>query len=130
MIRRTAFAALLFLAAAAHAAGLNQNNNSITVTTGNTYQALAPANNGRQMLEIQNNNTSTDNCFINVDGVVAIGNTTSTNVTTVNGTTTSAQASILLQPGQAYTRYYPYAPSAAIVGTCANNGDSLYVGIH
>lgn len=121
--------ALLLAGAAALAqSAMTQENRSISVTTGNTYQAIAAVNQSRRMIQIQNNNTNTDNCFINDDGLVAAGNTTATSVTTANGAITAAKASILLQPGQAYTRYYPYVPSGPIVGTCASNGDSLYVG--
>lgn len=104
-------------------------NRSISVTTGNTYQAIDAVNESRRSVTIQNNNTNTDNCWINVDGKVAAGNTTATSVTNVNGTITAAKASILLQPGQAYTRYYPYVPSGAIVGTCAGSADSIYADI-
>lgn len=109
---------------------LSTANKSISVATGNTYQAITTADNTRRMLQIQNNNTSTDNCWVNDDGTVAAGDTTATSKTVNGATITAAKASILLQPGEAYTRYYPYVPDAAIVGTCASSGDSLYVGIH
>lgn len=134
MIRLVAaLCCVLWIAGAAPAAAqsaLSTDNRSISVVTGNTFQAITKADNTRRMLQIQNNNTSTDNCFVNDDGTVAVGDTTAT-AKTINGAAlTAAKASILLQPGQAYTRYYPYVPDAAIVGTCANSGDSLYVGIH
>lgn len=123
------FASALLIGADAFAqSAVPQENRSISVTTGNTYQTIAGVNQSRRMIQIQNNNTNTDNCFINDDGLVAAGSTTATSVTTANGAVTAAKASILLQPGQAYTRYYPYVPSGPIVGTCASNGDSLYVG--
>jgi hypothetical protein len=100
-------------------------NNSRTITTGLTYQTLIIAGN-RRTLTIQNNNT-TDSCWIDVTGIVASGNTTTTNVTTNAATITSIQASILLTAGQSYGRYYPFTPNAAIVGTCASSGDSIYV---
>jgi len=100
-------------------------NNSKTITTGLTYQVLQVAQN-RRTLTIQNNN-ATDSCEIDVTGTVSAGNTTTTNVT-VNGVTlTSLQASIVLSAGQSYGRYYPFTPNAAITGTCANSGDSIYV---
>ena len=110
---------------------LSQDNDSISVTTGLTYQSIALADNNRLMVEIQNNNTNTDNCWINVDGTVASGNTTASSVTNSKGVTiTAAKASIVLQPGEAYTRYFPHVPLGPIVGTCTTNGDSIYAGIH
>jgi len=88
-------------------------NGSISITTGNTFQsilsALGTSIAPRRSLTIQNNNAS-DSCWIFLG----------------SGSATKA-ASILLASGQAYTRYYPYVPSDAIQGTCANNGDTLYV---
>lgn len=127
-----ALALLLFAPPALAQSALSQDNRSISVTTGLTFQSIALADNNRLMIEIQNNNTSTDNCWINVDGVVgATAITTTTNVTTSAGVTvTAAKASVLLGPGQAYTRYYPHVPLGPIVGTCATTADSIYVGIH
>jgi hypothetical protein len=88
-------------------------NSSAVITTGNTFQTVLAAqgtSTQRQSLTIQNNNTSTDNCW------VFIG----------SGSATAAR-SIILQPGQAYTRYWPYVPSDAIQATCASNSDTLYV---
>lgn len=109
---------------------LSTVNKSQKITTGNTFQSVTLADNTRRMVQIQNNNTTTDNCWVNDDSTVASGNTASSNVTVGGVTMTTIQASILLQPGQAYTRYYPYVPDGPIVATCANTGDSLYVGIH
>jgi hypothetical protein len=127
---------LLFFCVAAHAQGVNvpnlpSINGSVSITTANTYQSVLPAlTNGvppRRSITIQNNNAS-DSCEIEVTGLVSIGNTTSTNVTTPSGVTlSSAKASILLLAGGSYTRYYPYIPTGPIVGTCASNGDSVYV---
>ena len=40
----------------------------------------------------------------------------------------AAQAAILLQPGQSYTRYWPFVPNDQILGTCTtSSSDSLYV---
>ncbi len=119
--------AVLSSSAYAQTSAIPTFNNSVSITTGNTYQSLLAKQGARRGLTIQNNNTNTDNCFIDVTGVVAAGNTTSTNVT-VNGASIAAtKASIVLTPGQAYTRYYPNIPNGAIVGTCATTGDSLYV---
>lgn len=90
-------------------------NSSVTITTGNTFQQALPSNLGtatqRQALTIQNNNTSTDNCWVFL------------------GTTASATkaTSILLSPGEAYTRYWPFVPSDAVQVTCASNSDTVYV---
>lgn len=133
-IRIAAALALSLLAGPALAqSALSTGNASISVTTGNTYQSVAKADNTRRMLQVQNNQNpaaSTDVCYVNDDGLVAAGNTTSTNVTTLNGTMVASKASIMLVPGEAYTRYYPYVPDGPIVATCATTGDSLYVGIH
>ena len=96
-------------------------NGSIIITAGNTFQtvlAAVPVNSaGRRSLTIQNNNggacqsTSTcDYCW------VFIG----------SGTATTAR-SIQLAATQAYTRFYPLAPSDVIQATCANTSDTLYV---
>ena len=106
-------------------------NLSIKVATGNTYQAIVaalpkPPEQSRRSMTIENNNAS-DNCEIDVTGTVAVGDTTSTTHTVGGTSLTAAQASILLLPGGSWQRYYPFIPSNAIVGTCANTGDSLYV---
>ena len=107
------------------------DNKSALITTGNTFQQIQAANQSRRSITIENNNTSSDNCWVNIDGSVAAGNTTSTSVTPPggNGTMTAAQASILLQAGGSYQRYYPYIPQGPIIATCASTGDSLYVDV-
>lgn len=90
---------------------LNTLNSSATITAGNTFQTVLAAKANRQSLTIQNNNTTTDNCW------VFLGATASA----TKGT------SILLQPGQAYTRYFPYVPSDVIAATCATTNNTLYV---
>lgn len=122
---------LLLGIVAAHAQGAIPTANwSVKITTGNTFQSVQGANNARRSLTIQNNNAS-DNCYVNTDGSVIAGNTTSTTVTTSDSkvSMTAAQASILLLPGGSYTRYYPYTDGGPIVVTCAANTDSLYVGM-
>ncbi|WP_445222249.1 hypothetical protein ACKWRH_21580 [Bradyrhizobium sp. Pa8] len=121
-------AMLLGVGSAAAQSAVPSDNWSVSITTGNTFQTIQTANNTRRALTIQNNNAS-DSCYLDVTGVVSAGNTTATSVTTKGGTITAAKASVLLQPGQAYTRYYPYTDSGPIVGTCATAGDSLYVAI-
>jgi hypothetical protein len=110
--------ALICLSAAAFSQAITvpavTTNSSVTITTGNTFQTVltpptAPAQ--WRSLTIENNNAS-DNCWITVDG----------------GTPTKATA-ILLLPGGAYTRYFPYVPANAIKGTCATTGDTLYVDV-
>ena len=88
-------------------------NSSVTITAGNTFQTVLAAQSGntqRQSMTIQNNNTSTDNCW------VFIGSSSATEA-----------KSLLLAPGQAYTRYWPLVPSDAIQATCASSNDTLYV---
>jgi hypothetical protein len=126
------FALLLLLVACGPARGdsattLVSQNFSVTITTGNTFQTLRPLNQNYNSLTIQNNQTSGDNCWVEVTGLVASGNTLSTSVTTGNGTTTAQQASILLTPSSSYQRYFPYLPRGPIVVTCATTGDSIYV---
>lgn len=94
------------------AAARSTVNGSVSITVGNTFQQILPAATGetRQSLTIQNNNTTTDNCWIYLG----------------SGTATKA-TSILLTPGLPYQRYFPYVPSDAIQGTCATTADTLYV---
>lgn len=90
-------------------------NASVLITTGNTYQTVLAALTGfatRRSLTIQNNNTTTDNCWI------FIGSGAATKPT-----------SILLPPAWSYTRYFPYIPSDAIQATCATTGNSVYVDV-
>jgi predicted transcriptional regulator len=131
LARMIALAWLLIAAVPALAqSAIATDNQSVSVTTGLTYQTIQAINQSRRSVTIQNNNTtSTENCWINVDGTVAAGATTATSVTVKGVSITAAKASILLQPGQAYTRYYPYVPSGAIVGTCTSTGDSIYADI-
>lgn len=93
-------------------------NSSVVITTGATFQPVLASIIGtttaittqRQSLTIQNNNTNTDNCWIFIG----------------SGTATAAK-SIILAPGQAYTRYWPFVPSDAIQATCTTANDTLYV---
>jgi hypothetical protein len=86
-------------------------NASVIITTGNTFQTILFGTiNYKASLTIQNNNTSADNCWIFLGA----------------GTATEAK-SIILAPGQAYTRYFPYVPSDQIQVTCATTSDTLYV---
>ena len=97
-------------------------NGSVVITTGNTFQTvLAAVSTGgvaRRSLTIQNNNANSSCQSANTCDLcwVFIG----------AGTATEAK-SIELAATQAYTRYYPYAPSDAIQATCASNSDTLYV---
>lgn len=90
-------------------------NSSVTITAGSTFQqalaSIVGSSKQRQSLTVQNNNTSTDNCWV------------------FFGATASATkaASILLSPGQAVTRYWPYVPSDAVQVTCASTSDTVYV---
>lgn len=115
-------------------------NQSVKITAGLTYQNVLPTNiatnaNGtpevRNALTIQNNNAS-DSCYL-IIGTVAVTpgtTTTSSNLAIAGATITAQQASILLQAGGSYQRYWPYVPSDAIYGTCATTGDSLYIDVN
>lgn len=98
----------------------------IKITAGLTFQVLGPLGESRQSLTIQNNNDPTDNCYMIIGGPWQAGDTTTT-ARTINGVSmTARQASILLQPGGSYSRYYPYVPSDQLLVTCASPGDSVY----
>lgn len=88
-------------------------DHSITVATANTFQTILGVNAyptlPRLALTIENNNI-TGNCWIFLHSTVA-----------------TKALSILLSPGQPYTRYFPYVPADAIQGTCDTNGNTLYV---
>lgn len=87
-------------------------NHSVVITTGNTFQTVLAAAT-RRSLTIQNNNAN-DNCWIQY----GVG------VTAANA---SKGASIFLQPGWSYTRYFPFVPNDEIEATCATTSDTLYV---
>ena len=91
-------------------------NTPVVVAAGNTFQQVLPSilesSTQRQSLEIQNNNTTTDSCWVFV-GPIA--------------NATKATAIILDQAhGTAYTRYWPFVPSDQISVTCANTSDTMY----
>ena len=89
-------------------------NLSVTITTSSTFQAVTGLSAGatsRRSLTIQNNNTTTDNCW------VFLGPTASA---------TKAK-SILLGPGGSFQRYYPYVPNDNVAVTCAAALDTMYV---
>ena len=109
---------------------LTTTNGSIKIATGLTYQTLLAAAATRNSLTIQNNQASgTDICYVIVgtNQITSASTTTSTNITIAGNTVTAAQASIVLSPGQAYTRYYPFVPSDTIYVTCTTTADSVYV---
>ena len=127
-----ALCALLSLALTGHADAQHARdsaNASVAITAGNTYQTILTYSFNRNSLTIENNNTNGDNCWIEVTGLVQSGDTTATTRTPPGGSALAAsKISILLTPsGGSYTRYFPYLPSAAIVATCAADGDTLYV---
>lgn len=103
-------------------------NQSISVTTGNAFQLISSGTTAMRSLTIQNNNTNTDNCWIEVSGIVTVGMTVASSVTiTGKPASTAGKVAILLMPGVSYGRYQVHAPTGPIVGTCATAGDSLYV---
>lgn len=114
MIKQLLFAVAVVVALATSAIAQTTpaatTNASAVIATGNTFQTLLPANQGRRSLTVENNNVNGDSCWITVDG----------------GTPSKA-AAILLLPGGSYTRYFPYIPPAAIQGTCATTSDTIYV---
>lgn len=106
--------ALLFGGAAAFAqTNAPTVNGSVIIATGNTFQTVLAALGAppaiRRALTVENNN-ATDSCWLYIGSGAATKGT-----------------SILLLPGGAYTRYYPYVPSDAIQATCATTSDTLYV---
>lgn len=84
-------------------------NSSVTIVTGNTFQVILAAG-SRRSVTIQNNNATTDNCWLYIG----------------SGSPTKA-TSILLTPGLPYQRYYPIVPNDAIQATCATAGDTIYI---
>jgi hypothetical protein len=88
-------------------------NGSLSITAGNTFQQImAPnATKPRVSLTIQNNNTTTDSCWVNIGAIGAA----------------STANSIVLSPGSSYARYWPYVPSDAINVTCATTGNTVYL---
>jgi hypothetical protein len=89
-------------------------NSSAVIAAGNTFQTILAAVPAlpvtRRSLTIQNNNTTTDNCWIFVGAGGA-----------------SKGTSILLPPAWSYSRYFPYVPADAIQATCATTGNTIYV---
>jgi hypothetical protein len=125
--------ALLALLAATPAAAqqvsqLPTFNQSIAITAANTFQLISSGTQAMRSLTIQNNNTNTDSCWIEVSGLVTAGMTTASAVTIPGKpASTAAKVSILLPPGISYGRYQVHAPTGPIVGTCVAAGDTLYV---
>ena len=107
------------------ATGLVPTNRSALITTGNTYQTVVPAGSYKS-IQIENNNTNTDQCLVEDTGAVVAGNTTATVVTTPNGATTAAKASATLAINGSYTQSAT-TTTTAIVVTCTTTGDSVWV---
>lgn len=100
----------------------------LSITAGGTYQLLIPGG-GKLSIEIQNNNTTaTDYCYLLIGGPWVAGDTLASTRTVNSVSLTAAKASVLLGPGQSYTRYYPYIPGDQILATCTSTGDSIYAG--
>ena len=116
-MKKLCFFLSLFIAAPAVAQTTNAPtiNGSVSITTGNTFQQALPAVGTppaiRRSLTVQNNNTTTDACWVYL-GVTA-------NATKAN--------SIELLQGNSYSRYFPYVPSDAVQVTCATTADTVYV---
>lgn len=88
------------------------NNNSVSITTGGTFQTVVAASATKFSVTIQNNNplSGTEYCYVHVDA---------SSPTIAN--------SIVLGPGGSYQRYFPFLPSEAIQVTCTTNNDTVYV---
>ena len=93
-------------------------NKSVTITTGNTFQAVLSAvtlTAARRSLTIQNNN-ATDSCWVTFGVGITAG-------------TAAKASSILLLAGGSISRYYPYVPSDEIEATCTTTSDTLYIDV-
>jgi hypothetical protein len=102
-------------------------NNSVTVATVNTFQAISLPGQPMRSLTIQNNNAG-GNVWLEVSGLVTTGMTLSSAVTvTGQPASTAAKVSMLLMPGQSYCRYAPNLPTGPIVGTSDTAANSIYV---
>src|SRR5262249_24941032 len=106
-------------------------NNALVIATGLTYQ-LALSTGTRKSLTIQNNQISgTDVCYLifgqNITGQMTTTTTTATNLSVNSASITAGAASLILNPGQPFTRFYPYVPNDPIYVTCTTTGDGLYV---
>jgi len=124
-------ALLLITPAAAQTSQLPVGNNSISITTGNTYQLVAARGQSMRSLTIQNNN-ATDACYVELSGLPTAAGTSqivagTTTTSTVIGGMATSKWSILLAAGASLSRYYPFIPLGPIFATCATTGDSLYV---
>jgi hypothetical protein len=107
-------AALAWAAPSSAQTAATTTNASVVIAAGNTFQTILSAVPAlpitRRSLTIQNNNTTTDNCWIFVGAGAAAKGT-----------------SILLPPAWSYSRYFPYVPADAIQATCLTTGNTLYV---
>lgn len=121
MFRWMALVAILLLGSTA-GAQVNRSTRLIptVITTGGTFQTIIPAG-AKFSFEIQNNNTNTDNCWIDF-GMRSTG-------TTVTAGNAMEAESILLTPGGSFQRYSPNSPVPfdEIEATCATGGDTLRV---
>jgi hypothetical protein len=120
-------------ALAQQASQLPSTNQSIVITTANTFQAITVSGLAMRSLTIENNNppphTNPDNCWIDITGLVTPGMTLSTMVTPPGRSAMTAErASIMLIPSEFYQRItLPHLPTGPITGTCDTAGDSIYV---
>ena len=139
--------AISLLASAAFAEAptdLTSVNGSVLITTGNTLQTILTGvgnqTGGLRSLTTQNNNTSSDNCWIvfgdkansgsSLGSQITPGTTTLSSTITLHGVSmTVQQAAILLAPGVPFQRYAPFIPGDTIYGTCATTGDSIHIDI-
>lgn len=127
MLRAIGFLALFALALSPLSAQTIKGTipSPVNITTGLTYQVVVVASGQRLSLTVQNNN-STDSCWLILGGPFVAGDTTATSRTVNGASLTALKASILLLPGASYTRYAPYIPGDAVLGTCTSTNDSIY----
>lgn len=93
-------------------------NRSVSIASGTVFQAIL-SKGSYKSITIQNNNTNTDNCWI------TFGTTTGGTLITAGNATVGE--SIILAPGQGYSRFFPSILFDEVEATCTNTNDTLYV---
>lgn len=104
-------------------------NGSVLIGTPSTYQTI-PLPNNHATVTVENNNAdTTTQCWIEISGRVAAGNTLASTVSTANQSSIpAANASIYLAPGGGSYGRYTFTPQGPVVGTCnGTSGKSIYV---
>lgn len=123
-------AAVIFLAAPALAQSPAPTNPMPKlITTGGTFQLLFANLQNRRSMTIQNNMTTTDNCWILIGGPWQAGDLLATSRAVNGQTLTAQQGAIILNPGGSYSRSFPLVPNDQVLVTCTTTGDSIYADI-